>query len=332
MKLSGILLAICMALQIIPNPGFDEELLERGEKTVTISFVGDCTVSTYQGGSSEGSLNWYAKNYEPTYFFEKVAEVFENDDFTVANCETVLSDNNLAARKKSEETGFWFVGPASNAKIFSSSSVEILSVVNNHATDYGQTGYDDTVAALEAENLAVLERNKPIYMEKDGITIGFIGDALWYSGQEKTLCETLKEMEENSDVQVVYLHGGTEGLRQPESWRVSVFRKLVDNGADLVVACHAHVLQPIEEYNGATIVYGLGNFCFGGNRYPENRTAIYQYTFTKTEEGITGEGKILPCYVFTGSTNNWQPVLMEEDDPNYQKVLDFMAGKRSSPV
>ncbi len=332
MRLSGIFLALTMAMGIISNPGFDKAIERSVGTRVTISFVGDCTISTNQGGASQGSLNWYAENYAPTYFFEKVADVFLEDDFTVANCETVLSDRSLPKKDKGEGTAFWFVGPTDNAKIFSSSGVEILSVANNHAMDYGTQGYKDTVSALEAEDLTVLERNEPVYLEKNDIKIGMVSESLWYSGQEKALCQSVKDMAENSDIQIVYLHGGTEGLREPESWRVSVFRKLVDCGADLVVASHAHKLQPIEEYNGGTIVYGLGNFCFGGNRYPENRTAIFRYTFIKRDDGTANTWEVLPCYVYTGSSNNWQPALMEKDDPNYQKVIDFMNGKISSPV
>lgn len=333
MRFTGILLAIFMLFNI--NPDFLSVLRLRQaelQDNITLSFVGDCTISTYLGGSGQGTLNWYAKNYEPTYFLQNVADIFEADDFTIVNCETVLTDRDLSSREKDEEVGFWFRGPTSNAKILSSSSVEIASVVNNHATDYGSTGYSDTVAALEAEGLEVLEAKSPVYVEKDGITIGILGAGIWYGGAEKELYNTLSVMCENSDVQVIYVHGGEEKLHEPEAWRKTSFRNLVDNGADLVIACHAHVLQPMEEYNGGIIVYGLGNFCFGGNRSPENRTAIYQCKITRTDDGFEYDSTIIPCYVYTGTTNNWQPAIMEEDDQNYQKVLDFMAGKISTPV
>jgi poly-gamma-glutamate synthesis protein (capsule biosynthesis protein) len=333
MRLTGILLSIVMMFNI--NPNFTSVLAQRYaalEKSVTLSFVGDCNISTYLGGSSQGSFNWYAKNYEPTYFFQNVADIFNSDDFTIANCETVLTDRNLTSRAKDDEVGFWFYGPSSNAKIFSSSGVEIAGVVNNHTEDYGSEGLSDTIAALEAEGIEVLKRNKPIYVEKDGIKIGILAAGIWYGGAEKNIYSTLDDMKNNSDVQIIYVHGGEESTHTPEAWRKTSFRNLIDRGADLVVACHAHVLQPMEEYNGGTIVYGLGNFCFGGNRSPENRTAIYQCKITKTDGELSYENKIIPCYVYTGSTNNWQPALIDENDANYQKILDFMAGNRDTPV
>jgi poly-gamma-glutamate synthesis protein (capsule biosynthesis protein) len=112
----------------------------------------------------------------------------------------------------------------------------------------------------------------------------------------------------------------------------------VDNGADLILGDHPHVLQPMEEYNGAYIVYSLGNFCFGGNRHPENRTIIFNETLTITNDTGTGTyevtGKtydITPCYVYTGDTNNWQPAIIEDEETK-NKVLDFMQGLTDSPL
>ena len=52
----------------------------------------------------------------------------------------------------------------------------------------------------------------------------------------------------------------------------------MDAGADLVLGNHPHVLQPREIYKDREIIYSLGNFCYGGSRYPQNRTVIYDNT------------------------------------------------------
>ena len=65
------------------------------------------------------------------------------------------------------------------------------------------------------------------------------------------------------------------------------------------------MLQPEEVYNGVPIVYSLGNFCYGGNRSPENRTIIYKALLSVEDGVLTGQTtQIIPCYVYTGSTNN----------------------------
>ena len=105
----------------------------------------------------------------------------------------------------------------------------------------------------------------------------------------------------------------------------------MDYGVDLIMGDHPHVLQPMEKYNNKTIIYSLGNFIFGGNRHPENRTIIYQHTLTVRGGKLTNEaGKIIPCYVYTGDTNNWQPDIIKNKTEK-RKVLQFMSGKRELP-
>ena len=327
-KAAGLLAALTLLVPLCAVTGHAEETNHQ----LTISFAGDCCVSTYQGKSAPGSLNWYAQKNPPDYFFKNVASVFQSDDITVVNCETVLTNRWLSGRGKSGKA-YWFRGPASNAKIFSSGGVEIASVANNHTGDYGQAGMRDTVAALKAQGVTPAEANKPVYIEKNGIRVGFLACGIWSSGQISGIAKIVQGMTKVSDIQIVYPHGGTEGVHTPEKWRMTGFRQLIDAGADIVVANHAHVLQPMELYHGKTIVYGLGNFCFGGNRHPENRTAIFQVKAAKNADGtFTYEDQVIPCYVYTGKTNNWQPMMINEADADYQKIKDFMIWKRGTPV
>lgn len=328
MRLLRLLLALLLLLRQIPG-GL---ITVPKSCSMTITFVGDCLISTSDGASYAGSLNWYAQNYEPTYFFEKVADYFTSDDLTVVNCETVLSDRALPPRDKGDPEAWWFTGPASNARIFSSSGVELASVANNHTYDYGRDGYQDTVEALKNQGLLVAEDGVPVYYEKNGVRVGVLACGIWYSGEEGIYLSALRQMVESSDFQIIYTHGGAESIFTPEEWRQASYRRLIDNGADLVVGCHAHRLQPMERYNGGTIVYGLGNFCFGGNSRPNNRTAIYRCTF-RVGQGVTDmEDEIIPCYLYTGAYSVWQPSPIDPSDPNYQKVLDFMNGLTDSPM
>ncbi len=107
----------------------------------------------------------------------------------------------------------------------------------------------------------------------------------------------------------------------------------MDAGADLVVGNHPHVLQPREVYKDVEIIYSLGNFCFGGNKKPGKNTAIYQMELTVETETLKlcdSKSEIIPCYVFTGEWNNYQPAIVT-DESDKAKILDFMNGKRKSP-
>ena len=334
------------------------------EFTVDMNFVGDLLLATNHNQAYENCFNEVADREPPEYFLSKVSDIFLADDFTVGDCENVFTDNDglsiidkgqyeaLAAHGAAvaealaqglpapEYTfqAFWFKSKAANANIIKAGGVDIVSLDNNHINDYGAQGAEDTKLALDEAGVKWGNSGKIVYEEKEGFRIAFIFGTLYYAGAEANILPFLEEAKENSDYQVIYFHGGEEAVHEPESWKVNACHILADNGADLILGDHPHVLQPREEYNGVNIVYSLGNFCFGGNRHPENRTIIFNEklyiekdlvndTFTITDKTYD----MIPCYVYTGDTNNWQPEIIEDEDIK-QRVLDFMNGLLESPL
>lgn len=300
---------------------------------VTISFTGDNMLASYKNQTTAGSFNEYAEKKEPTYFLEKVRPIFEADDFTIVNLENVFTDRQLKAIAKNHDPAYWYCSKTSNVKILTSSSVEGVSIANNHTFDYGQQGYNDTVKTLNDANLPYGFNEKIMYFEKNGFTIAVICHGLWGEWQADDIVKYINIAEEKSDYQIVFYHGGKEKVHQPDKWRVRASRKLVDAGADLVIGNHPHVLQPREFYNGAEILYSMGNFCYGGNRAPENRTIIYQMTLTIDEDNqiVSAMSSIVPCYVYTAERNNYQPAPIENQE-EIDKVLAFMYGEAESPI
>lgn len=300
---------------------------------ITLSFAGDMILATNKDTHYSGSFNDYASTHDPSYFLEKVRPVFEADDFTIVNLENVLTDRQLTPVYKDYSPAFWFGSKASNINILSNSSVEGAMIANNHIRDYGEEGYNDTVQAINNAGMLYGDASRIMYFEKGGYVISVICSGLWGEYQANNIINLMKTAEQHSHYQVVIFHGGTEKIHAPEEWKQRAARKLVDNGADLVVGGHPHVLQPREIYNGVEIVYSIGNFCYGGHRYPENRTVIYQMTLTVGKDLTlqASNSNIIPCYVYTGSINNFQPAIVD-DEAVKNKILDFMNGKIDSPV
>ncbi len=299
--------------------------------TVKMTFVGDCMLASYKGVAEGTNFAATALKEDPSYFLKNVKSVFQEDDFTVVNLECVLTDNSaLRERHKEESTPFWFKGPTRNTDILTVAGVEAVSLANNHTNDYGSAGSLDTVHAVERAGLFWGNDSNVMYLRKEDVTVAVICHGLWGGWQAEEICEIIQNAAENSDYQIVFFHGGKERLRVPEEWKVTACHKMIDAGADLIIGNHPHVLQPYEIYKGVNIVYSLGNFCYGGSRSPDNRTIIYQAILTFSEEGITTEISDIPCYVYTGSTNNWQPAIIT-DEEEIIRVRDFMWGRRSSP-
>lgn len=330
MKRIFLLLLVCLLLR---GAAHTSDAPEASGFDITVSFTGDMMLASFKGETTAGNFSGYAKKNDPIYFLQNVKSIFESDDLTVANLENVLTDRALTEREKDQDPAFWYRAPSANTAILTSSGVEAVSLANNHTGDYGPEGSLDTVKAVEAAGLLYGSNSKTFYYEKNSYRIAVICHGLWNERQADDIVRRIHQAEEDSDFQIVFYHGGKEKVHAPEEWRQRASRKLVDEGADLVIGNHPHVLQPREHYSGVDIIYSMGNFCYGGSKYPENRTIIYQLKLHIGEGGSleSKSGEIIPCYVYTGESNNYCPGVIQNEEEK-QTVLDFMDGKRDRPL
>lgn len=300
--------------------------------SVSITFVGDCVLASNLNDTREDSFMKYAEEKEQTYFFENAVPCYSSSDFVIADCETVLSDRSLFRTEKEGEA-FWFKSPSSYAGIFSAGCIDAVSLSNNHTGDYGAEGYEDTKAALTSAGITWGDIDNTIYLRKNGITTAVVCAKLFNENADSLITPVIEEAVENSDIQILYFHGGEENEHVPEDWMTDLCHKYADMGVDLIVGSHPHVLRPMEEYNGVDIVYSIGNFCYGANRRPENRTVVYTETFYFNEDGEYegAEEAITPFYVYTGSHSNWQPAPIT-DTVEASKTLSFMYGAGDTPA
>ena len=123
--------------------------------------------------------------------------------------------------------------------------------------------------------------------------------------------------EAGAQIIVVFFHWGTERETVPDSVQMELGHAAIDAGATLVVGSHPHVIQGMENYNGHTIVYSLGNFCFGGNKNPSDKDCmIIQQTFTVRGNDVTIDNtNVIPCSISSvSSRNNYQPTPATGDE------------------
>lgn len=309
----------------------EDSCLKEVEKTITnirISFIGDCMLATDRGGEWQGSFNALAKKVEPSYFFENVVNVLCEDDWTVANLENVFTDNSEATvRPKGYSPAYWYKSGTNNTDILTEGSVEIVSLANNHSEDYGRIGYEDTRAALEKADIMWGDNSNILMLEKGGFKIALYCTTFYYRGYENTIIKNMSAVE--ADYKIVYFHGGTERVHIPDKWKADGCYKMIDNGIDLVVGGHPHVLQPIEVYKGKTIVHSLGNFVFGGSRSEENRTIIFILNLSVFDgKVIEYTEEIVPCFVYT---DLYKPGIVTDKD-KFEAVEAFLYDGAESPL
>lgn len=298
--------------------------------SITVSMVGDCTLGTDVNFDQSTSFDaFYQMKNDPGYFFQNVKDIFNADDLTVANMEGTLTTSNDRQQKT-----FAFKGNPSYTEILTQGGVEATNLANNHSHDYGDQSYEDTIQYLEAAGITTFGYDRTAVMDVKGIKVGLIGiyelkDGL---GRQQQVIDTIQEVkDQGAQVIIVSFHWGTEKSNIPDDIQKTLAHLAVDQGADLVVGHHPHVLQGIEKYQGKNIVYSLGNFCFGGNKNPSDKdTMIFQQTFTVengelVEDDVTN---IIPCSLSSESGyNNYQPMVLEgsEKERVLQKIEEFSA-------
>ncbi len=277
---------------------------------ITISAAGDVTLSSdIKQPVSVNFFSVYYKQKDDAYFFKNVKSIFEQDDMTIVNFEGTLSNKGSRVDKQ------WaFRGKPSYINILTEGSVEAVAFANNHVRDYGDVSYTDTIKSFDKAGIIYSSDAKIGIYEVKGIKIGMISIQETNRSDYKTvLRKAIKAVKKKEhDLLIVSFHWGIERTsritgNQKELSRIAI----KEGGADLVLGHHPHVLQPIEKYKDAYIVYSLGNFCFGGNTNPPDKdTMIYQQSFTFHNDELvpTDEVSIIPCSVSSiTARNNYQP-------------------------
>ena len=299
-------------------------------KKLKISAVGDCTIGWDTNHDPEKRFDAYLEKNDGNYgyYLEKVKDMFNEDDLTIANLEGTFTEYDQKVEKE-----YNFSAPDAYKNVLTEGNIDIVSFANNHTHDFGEIGYEDTIKTLDSIEMPYYGYDKYLVKEVNGIKIGFFGlldiDCKKYEEIDKVL-DNLKK--ENCDLIIASMHWGIEGDYKQNVAQERMGHYLIDNGVDLVLGSHPHRYQGIEKYNGHYIVYSLGNFCFGGNINPKDKdTFIFQQTFTfeDNELKLDDNINIVPASISgVNSTNNYQPIVLDgaRGKNILNKILRFSKG------
>ncbi|MBS6194733.1 MAG: CapA family protein [Clostridiales bacterium] len=298
---------------------------------LTISAVGDCTIGTDINFDTSSNFDaFYIVKKDPAYFFQNVKDILGADDLTIINMEGTLTESDTRQDKT-----YAFKGKPEYTEILTAGSVEAANLANNHSKDYGEQSYTDTIQYLDAAGITSFGYERTAIKEIKGIKVGLVGiyELADGMGREQQVIDNINSVkEQGAQVVIVSFHWGKEKETYPNDIQKALAHTAVDNGADLVVGHHPHVLQGIEKYKGKNIVYSLGNFCFGGNRNPSDKdTMIFQQTFTFENGTLVQDDvtNIIPCSLSSVQQyNDYQPTPLEgaESERVLQKIQELSAG------
>ena len=298
---------------------------ERKDGFFTLTFVGDCTFgSTAAAWGYESSfVQVVGEDYR--YPFAKVVDIFENDDFTLANLEGPLTEVGTPMEKQ-----FVFRGLPAYTAILTENSVEAVTIANNHILDYGFEGRNATMEALKEAGVAYGAREQSfLYTTASGLTIGVYCDD--FAFDRAHIADSIASLrEQGAEIVICAFHWGQEQTYKPAQNEIDWGHIAIDAGADIVAGHHPHVLQPVEYYKNGVIFYSLGNFSFGGNTNPtDTDSAILQQEVFRGPDGTMnlGELKVIPVSITsTKGQNNYQPMPLEEGSDAYNRVMQKLFG------
>ncbi|MGN6640633.1 MAG: CapA family protein [Mucilaginibacter sp.] len=247
----------------------------RQHDTISIAAVGDIMLGSAYPDSSKLPPD-SAKGS-----FKQALPYFKGSDIVFGNLEGTLLDSGMPATyKKKLTTAFLFRMPTLYAQVLKDAGFNLLSVANNHITDFGDNGCLSTTQTLQKYNIryAGLETCPTTIFEQDGIKYGFCAFAP--NAHTVSLLQTehathiIHQLKQQCDVVIVSFHGGAEGAayehvpHQMESYLgakrgdVNAFaHAAIDAGADIVLGNGPHVSRAMEKYKNRLIAYSLGNFC-----------------------------------------------------------------------
>lgn len=301
------------------------------KEPIVISMVGDCTLASSQYNNDFEAV--VGDDY--AWPFAGAVDVLSEDDFTIANLECSFSETPLYG-----STTFYFCGPAEYANILSEGSVECATMGNNHTTDFGQTGIDNTVTSLDKVDVGHVIGGEGKIFDVNDMKLGIYVSPWTVGGhwvpKEEDVANGVQALkDQGADFIIVCCHWGIEGSYRVNEGQISTAHAAIDAGANVVCGTHPHVLQRTEEYNSGYIFYSLGNFSFGGNTNPRDKdTAIAQIV---VEEDSTGhyylkETRTLPyCLTSITQKNDYQPVPYDPDSEEYARTLTKLDGTFNGP-
>jgi poly-gamma-glutamate synthesis protein (capsule biosynthesis protein) len=304
---------------------------------VTVLVSGDVTL----GYHYEEYVDEQVKKGKPrdemlAWGFDKVRHLTTKADLYVVNLECPFTEKGEKIPKN-----FNFRARPELVAALVSGGVDVVSLANNHLVDYGPEGLFDTINTLDTHGIVhfgaartLAEARAPAIVEKNGIKIAFLGyfflgdrnieppqviateDQPGVAGHFndvnalKAMLEAdIRAAKQQADLVIPFFHWGREGRGQPEPYQQEVGRFAIDVGAAAVLGSHPHVLQGVEVYKGAPILYSLGNFVFGGNWDPKDkRTAIAKLVLAK---GKVKSVELIPAYSDAFPEVPVQPYLAE---------------------
>lgn len=245
-------------------------------KSIQCLFVGDIM---QHGGQIEGAFNAKQNAYDYRDCFQFVKPIIQQADLAIANLEVTHAGKPYKGYPQ-------FSAPPELSEAAVDAGFNVIITANNHSCDGGAKGVVKTLDVLDKlgvqhtgtfRNKEERDKNYPLLVNKNGLRIVVLNYTYGTNGlsvaaplivnyidSAMMLADFKKAREMKPDAIICTMHWGTEYQSLPNGYQKKWEQFCYDQGADMVIGGHPHVLQPVElktvEGKQKLTAWSLGNF------------------------------------------------------------------------
>ena len=255
-----------------------------GPGTITLAFAGDVNFAERTADRLSA---------DPSTVFGAAAPGLAAADLTMVNLETAIATGG-----EPEPKAFTFRAPPAALTALRAAGVDVASMANNHAADYGAGGIAESLAAIRSSGFPVIgfgadhaAATAPFEVLVHGVPVTIFAASqvpdrtlgVWTAtgatpgiaaADDPQLVEDVRSAAQNGQTVIVFLHWGTEYVTCPDADQQRLADQLAAAGATAVIGAHAHVLQGAGwREDGTYVAYGLSNYLWWrsfGNEQDDN--------------------------------------------------------------
>lgn len=291
-------------------------------------------------------------SYDFSYVFEDIEKYFSSADIAVGTIET-----SFAGKEAGYSNYPTFNSPEELATDLKELGYDVMAMATNHCLDKGYKGLVSTIDELDKAGIKHIgtykseEDSKEILIQEvKGIKMAFLNYTYGTNGipipagkeysvnlidKDKIKADIEKAKKLNADVICVNMHWGEEYRQTATQEQEELADFLFQNGVDLILGSHTHVLEPMEKRTvtladgtkkDGFVIYSLGNFMSGQNANFTRQSVILDIQLTKKGKDNTisiDSVKYTPIYMYNiyagKSMNRFKIMDIEEEIKKYDE-------------
>jgi poly-gamma-glutamate capsule biosynthesis protein CapA/YwtB (metallophosphatase superfamily) len=303
----SLILSIALLLAFLPSKTSESSTPPFRPKTtyeLTLIFTGDIMQHMPQVDAA-----WNAEkgtyNYDSCFMY--ISPWLAGADLAISNLETTLAGKPYSGYPA-------FSSPDELVNGMINAGIDIVGTANNHCCDRGKTGIERTITILDSlgmkhmgtyKNAASYSRSNPMIINTRGFRLAFLNYTYGTNGipvPENNVVNLIEKDRMQSDLKaaqdsvvdktIVFIHWGTEYEREPNAFQKDIANFLFEQGADIIIGSHPHVIQPMEWRRNDTlkkeqlVVWSLGNYVSNQRKQYTDGGAMFSVKLQK-EAGHT---------------------------------------------